>query len=813
MPEASGSVPNLINGVSQQAPAMRLPSQAELSDNYYPTVVDGNTKRPRTNHEAIIANLPEDAFTHFILRDQDEKYLVAVYTDGTLKVWDFAGDEKTVVNSGAAYLAGLTNAKDELRALTVADHTFITNKKRVVAAGATTSPARPYEALMHVLQGNYGKSLIVIIDGVERAAITIPDGTSPWNTTWTDTNVLANYLWHMLASGSAPGLSGSVASGYWTHSGGDGLFLKAKADNNYDTTPWGLGLYHSTLYLRNADDDFTLNVQDGYAGRGFKDVKNVVQKFADLPLYGPDGYVVQVVGDASNSFDNYWVEFQKDADVNTMGVWRECIAPATTLGLNAATMPHQLRREADGTFTFGPATWDARKCGNLEKNPDPSFVGQTIEDLLFHKNRFGFLTRENLVLSESGKFFNFYRTTMTALLDTDPIDISASHIKVSLLRHAVPYQKELVLWSDETQFVLTGKELLTPKSVTADPITELESHPIIRPIGVGGTIYYVVEKGDWASLVEYYLDKALETADYDDVTSHAPSYIPSGLRHIIANPTINFVGITTDGDPGAMYCYSFHWNGQEKLQSAWCRWTFPGVDQIVNATFDRGLIRMLVRRGSMVYLETINAERKAKDAGVHFVTYLDRMLTLDDGVYDLETGTTTFTLPFDAPEGLVAVTAPGDLPAGVELVPMSIVGPTVVFDRDLTDQPVHFGVPYESRHRLSTLFVRDRQSQQAATDGRTQVLHLSIAFAGTGYFRVEVTAAGRPTRTYHYTGRTVGDPANMTGTVVLKDGHISVPIMSRNDRVMIDLVNDTWLPCAFTGAKWTGTWNPHSKEL
>lgn len=799
MPATSGTIPNLINGVSQQAPAMRLASQAELSDNCYPTVVDGNTRRPRTNLNAILGSLPEGAFTHFILRDQEEKYIVAIYTDGTIKVWDFEGAEKTVTNNGAAYLAGLVSAQDDLRALTVADHTFVVNRNRVVAVGSTSAPTRPYEALVHVLQGNYGRDYRIHINGTLGAFVRIHDGTSSWNSQFTDTIKIAEALRDLLDDGSTT----------WT-AGDNSAF---SGTGGYNVSPWAVGRYHSTVYIRNTTTDFTLLVEDGYAGRAMKDVKKRVQKFSDLPLYAPDGFVVEVAGAGDNNFDNYWVEFQKDADVNSMGTWRECVAPGTVLGLNAATMPHQLRREEDGTFTFGPAEWGDRKCGDLETVPDPSFVGHTIQDLIFHKNRLGLLTEENTVLSESGKFYNFFRTTLTALLDTDPIDTAASHVKVSLLRHAVPYQKELILWSDETQFILSGRELLTPRTVTADPITELESHPTIRPIGVGSNIYFVAEKGDWASVFEYYLDKALETADYDDVTGHVPAYIPSGLRHLIANPTLNLVGVTTAGDPNAMYVYSFFWNGQEKLQSAWCRWTFPGVTDILNAIFDRGLIRLLVRRDDdVVYLETLNAERKAKDPGVTYSTYLDRHVLLDDGVWDSEAGTTTFTLPYAVPATIKCVAAPGTLPAGYEITPETIDGATIVFTRDLTGQPVRFGIPYETRHRFSPFFERGKEGQ-AAQDGRTQVLHLTVSFARTAYFRVEVTCAGRAMRSYPYTARQVGDPANVTGSLVMKDGHLSIPIMSRNDRVTIDLVNDTWLPSAFTGAKWSGTWNPLSKEL
>ena len=47
----STSIPNLINGVSQQPPSVRLVTQAEKQENGLSSVVDGLTKRPPTEHK------------------------------------------------------------------------------------------------------------------------------------------------------------------------------------------------------------------------------------------------------------------------------------------------------------------------------------------------------------------------------------------------------------------------------------------------------------------------------------------------------------------------------------------------------------------------------------------------------------------------------------------------------------------------------------------------------------------------------------------------------------------------------------------
>jgi hypothetical protein len=793
-----GSVPNLINGISQQSPATRLPSQAEASDNYYATLVEGLTKRPRTDHLAPLANLPAGTFTHFILRDETEKYVCAILLNGTIRVWDFAGVEKMVNNTSTTYLAGLTNPSRELRALTLLDHTFIVNKTKVVTQATTTEPTRPFEALINVAAGNYAKDYKIIVNGILASSYRPPNGGDSSHAKWIDTVHIAGQLYVGLneaRSGNAD------ADSYWFGIGG------------FNVAPWAIGRYNSTLYIRNTTTDFAISTEDGFNGRAMKGIKKTVQKFSDLPLFGPDGVVIEVQGTDTTQFDNYWVKFVKAADTDESGVWKECVKPGSKLGFNALTMPHQLVRESNGTFTFKAVDWEERKCGDLESVPDPSFVGTNIEDLFHHKNRLGFLTKDNVVLSASGQFYNFYRSTLTALLDTDPIDTAASSIKASKLRHAVLFQRELLAFADTAQFVVKGNELLTPKTVNADALTEISASERVRPVVAASSIYFVSEGDQWAKLYEYYIDKALETADYDEASAHAPTYIPAGVNRLCASPDHDIVLITTDGDPSAIYTYKFFFQGEEKLQAAWSRWTLPGAAAIVDMAFDKGKVRLLVRRGTTVYLESFTVEQSVKDPGVGYVVYLDRSVVIPSGTYNAGTGLTTFTLPYAAPTGLVAVTVPGGaLPDGFELPVTTNGTASVTVGGDFRTQPLRFGIQFRSAHVLSPFYQRSADGRTTNEDGRLQILGLALIFTQAAYFRVGVKCEGRENRIYTFNGNVLGDGSSQTGVLSLKDGRFSLPVMSRNDRVTITIVNDTWLPSAFTSAKWHGTFNAASRH-
>ena len=78
MPLLTTSVPNLVQGVSQQPDNLRFPGQAETQVNAFSSVVDGLNKRPHTEHIAKLTTntIEDDALVHFIDRDEHNKHVV-----------------------------------------------------------------------------------------------------------------------------------------------------------------------------------------------------------------------------------------------------------------------------------------------------------------------------------------------------------------------------------------------------------------------------------------------------------------------------------------------------------------------------------------------------------------------------------------------------------------------------------------------------------------------------------------------------------------------------------------------------------------
>ena len=162
----SRTIPNLVQGVSQQPEVLRLNSQAGEQINGFSSVVEGLKKRPPTEYIAKLSSSSlGNAFIHTINRDLNERYIVVV-SNGSIAVYDINGVSKTVVNQTSAtnYLSS-SNPKSDFVCMTFADFTFILNKNTTTAMGTATSPAKVEQAVYSVLQGVTDTKYSVSIDG------------------------------------------------------------------------------------------------------------------------------------------------------------------------------------------------------------------------------------------------------------------------------------------------------------------------------------------------------------------------------------------------------------------------------------------------------------------------------------------------------------------------------------------------------------------------------------------------------------------------------------------------------------------------
>ena len=821
----SRAIPTLLRGVSQASDSVKQSDHADIQDNANSSPVQGLIKRSGSQYLATLsASELSNVHVHTINRDTNERYQL-ILGDESITVYGLDGTAYTTANNKISAPDGVTyldssSPRTHFKTVTIADYTFIVNTSKVVAMNNAVSQGGSTAAIVFINQVTSNTDYTVTVNST---TATYNSGTSNLKTTVVATD---------LKSDLDGGLSGFTV----TQNG-------------------------AVLWIRKNDgSDFTIDTNDSQGNAQITLVKNSVQTFTDLPTVAPNDFVVEVKGDETTNFDNYYVKFvTNNGGSFEKGQWEETVKSGITYKIDEATMPHVLIRKADGDFIFGKAdggsytangttyylpTWKDRTVGDLDTAPDPSFIGSKINNVIFFRNRLGFLADDNVILSRVSEFFNFFPETVTTIIDSDPIDVAASHTKVAILKHAVTMGEQLILFSDQTQFVLSSSsETLTPKTANVVVATEFESSTAAAPVGSGRSIYYLTKKGSFAGVREYITQEDVAIKDASDITIHVPKFIPSNIFKMAVSTSEDVLVLLGSDNQNKLYINRWLYGESfNKVLNSWFSYTFNSNKKILGASFIETDLYLIVATATGTYLEKLPFEANFKEANTEFEYHLDHKITeATTGVsiaFNSTNNVTTWTLPYRTYTTMSVVgryLADGETSTFVatgnssatNLKPGQVItttttntngsSATITAEGDYRLSKVIIGEPFEMHYRFSQQRLTDSSSGKATgseiVSGRLQLHHFYIKYEDTGFFKVEVTPENRDTSTHKFTGQLLGSASSTIGQINLETGTFRVPIMSRADRVDVDVKNNTFLPTKLSSAEYEARFHMRSRRI
>lgn len=790
----SQSVKNLKGGISQQPDILRFSNQGALQVNGWSSETQGLQKRPPTKLIKRIhapSAFGAKPLVHLINRDSSEQYYVVFYGTG-INVYDLAGNQYAVRNYNG--YANCSDPRNDLRLVTVADYTFVTNRKTVTAMGGTlTQPGYPRllnRALVNIRGGQYGRLMQVLINGGVYGNIQMPNGSAekvPAGQPYAGMNQVDMTDANWIAAEFSRQINVALNPSGWSSSYGPGWLLIQG--------PTGSDAFAS------------IQTKDGYGDTLMNGFIYQVQTFNKLPAQAPDGYLVEVTGESARSGDNYWVQY------SLMGkVWKEVARPGIIAGLNQYTMPHALVRAADGQFDWTPLTWDGRTCGDDSTNPMPSFVGQGINDVFFFRNRLGFISGENVILSRTSKYFNFFPASVSALSDDDPIDVAVSHNRVSILKYAVPFSEQLLLWSDQAQFVMSSSGILSSKTVELDLTTEFDVSDGARPFGIGRGVYFAAPRASFTSLKRYYaIQDVSNVKSAEDVSAHVPSYLPNTVFNIHGSGTENFVSLISSGAPQNLYTYKFLYLDETLQQQAFSHWTFGADVKILASASIGSYMYLMLDRPEGIMMERIEFTQSTIDiAQEPYRTYMDQKKLIQIGAYDINANTSAVSI-----ESIL-----GGLPSSASVfytidqqgVTQRFEGPwpsgsKLVFNGNREGEYVVFGREYEFQYEFSKFLIKqtaDDGSTSTEDIGRLQLRRAWLNYENSGAFEVNVNN-GSSEFVYAMSGGRLGNQTFL-GELSLGTGQYKFPVTGNAQAQRVTITSSNPNPLNIIGCGWEGNY-------
>lgn len=764
-------IPSLHGGISEQPEKIRKVFQCSDSLNSLPTLDSGfRLKRQPSLHLGAV-NISGILFADLFKTSTDEYFWFVVTTGGIPQVYTLAGTPVTTTPANASvlsYLASGIFTYDTTRLyklMSVLDYTFVLNKS--VVANLTLEPL--FNTSYYGVGLIYMPQVVASIDytvslsvnsssgaqlettnlssntaALSLAAVmaAITGGTKMAHVEFSSSGSVATFkvrrativeggvdyyckVDHTASAATQPGVGASWTT-YWT-------VIGATAGN---TIAWASGTaYYGDTTARTFD--IVVTTSDSYGNTLLKNYSSyqyvfnaktfhvtTTDSYQDLPPNGPGDLTVFKVT------DHYYVKFD-----SSKGVYIECVAPGYGSVIDSKTMPMKMvYNPAVPSFTISQVDdYDTagRLVGDLQSAPDPNFIGNTINDIAFFRNRFFITASDSFNMSRAkGYYFSFYPQTATEELDDDPIFGIPDSNDLNILGFCTPVKNNMLVTAPKRSFFIhSGADPMTPKTATGDPITDF----VIRgvpPVVLGSSVMFLEDRGEFTGVLDFIATKDSVSSEASKATAHVPKLIPSGVSKMIPIPSSDLLLVLTKGT-NDIYVYKYFVDESNQLQqSAWTKWTLRG--EIMSAGLIGGTTVAFLCKdpviSNRVFIESIDTGNSNPDSTNRFTYCLDRgrNMVVSGGV----------------------ITSPS-LVLDIVYSALIVVDKTtgkVVSDPEAEDGTYFCGYPYESFINLTPPYPKD-ETGSPRYDIETSVMDLRVDFYG-GIFQLEVKPMNRSARTY-----------------------------------------------------------------
>ena len=817
----NGVISNFIQGVSQQNRKQRFEGQVGEQVNCLSCTLDGLKKRPGshllTGSSILTTGLYQNAAGYTYERgDGTERYLIFVI-DGAVYVRDLlTGASVAVSNNYNAYLL-TANEKTDIKFCTVGDTTFIANKAKKVL-GSTNSAGKANEYLIYMKKASYGTTYYIQCDG----GIIGASGTPAY------TGSLASYttVSTVTLSIDTDSQEASKTAGVSTH-----LVMADLVSQLYTNlldTGLGFGItaeYYGDIVRIVCPSGLNLNIKaaDTNHGNDIKCIHNEIDAYENLPNDAFNGYKVKVTGTDKTEFNDYYLQYVTESGSNYgVGAWKETLAWQQTMYLDATTMPLKLVRNSSGTFDLSVCSWDARGAGDDDTNPLPSFVNNYISDILTYQNRLVLLSKDNICASVTGEFYNFFANTVVAQSDSDPIDSSSSDNQAANLEHGIIFNGNLVLFSNNAQFMHDGNTPFTTKNLNLAAKAKFSNVISVEPATAGSSIFFVSSQGGAVNLREMTMESLTQNVQANKVTEQASTYITGTPVQMTADPTNNCLFVLTS-DNTSLFVYQWYKVGNEVKQQAVHRWEF--LDPILFISSINGRLYMTQSHNSQVYITYI-------DLSDEVTTNMSFNLKLDN-MWEVTASTeVTGYLKFLIPQYYQTSFAAADLTvigtndftqAGKEIYCYAVMGAsyilTAIPDGATGTPRAKLGLLYESEVLLTTPTLKD-QYNRIQDDSALRLNYMNFDLRETGalgikteYYAYEALQSQFNIEDVMLTSSIISHASTvLNSAAMLIDYKYKLPIRGKADSTLIRLYSESHLPFKLVQASWTGQYNARGRR-
>ena len=549
-----------------------------------------------------------------------------------------------------------------------------------------------------------------------------------------------------------------------------------------------------------------------------------VKDVADLPKQCKHGYIVKIANSEAEE-DDYYVKFVGNNDRDGDGVWEECVKPGDNTTYDPATMPIQIVREANGTFTVQQVTYDPAQVGDTSvngTNPRASFVGKTINNLLFFRNRLVMLSDENVIMSRPGDFFNFWAKSAISYTATDNIDISCSSEYPAIVYDGIQVNSGLVLFTKNQQFMLTtDSDVLSPLTAKINALSSYNFNYKSNPVSLGTTVAFLDNAGQYNRFWE--MTAVLREGEPNVIEqSKAISKSFDSDIDMVANSRENQVIFFGKKGTSKLYGFRYHTTSAQRIQQAWFTWEVKGEIQHI-AMLDDALfviakdgstysMQRFSIRGLSDSLSIIDDQGTTSDTSddINYRVHLDNSKQVEASAitYSSSTGKSTFSKPsgFDTSStNLVVISYDADGDDSGRYATATINGSNVEISGDWSSENVVVGYNYDMEVQFPTIYLQQQSNEQFRSQIHSSLVVHRVKFSlgPSGLYTTTLSRLGKDNyvQTHESPLADIYNPNRVAVNNVLKE---TVPVYEKNTNLTLTLKSTHPTPATLYSMTWEG---------
>lgn len=588
---------------------------------------------------------------------------------------------------------------------------------------------------------------------------------------------------------------------------------------------------------RNDNGDFNLQTSGGSTNRALYALKSEVSDISQLPAQCINNVVLKIRNTAAATADDYFVKFEATSgEIPGTGTWVETVKPGIPTDLNISSMPHVLIREANGQFSFRSLSksaqkeaatfygetvdeddflfWSGRAVGDETTNPAPTFVDKTVVDMFFYQNRLGFLAGENVILSQAGDYYNFFGGSAIALSDADPIDLTATSTKPSRLKRALGTSKGLLMFAENSQFLLTTIDAaFGPSTVKLTEISNYSYTSKIKPLESGVSVIFSTEADTFSKVFEMALESIDNRPLVADNTRIIPELIPPNLTIAATSPNNSFLAFGNGNNE--LFTFSFFNEGNNRTIAGWAIWEFPSDIKLFDFTHDTSFTVMYNATSNSHVLSRMEFldDPETAPISVYGSKFVPR---LDNYIYDTETTivTTGNVDKITFPAGFFVANSTVYIMDSTQGVSIRFFKYTPVLDTDgsyyievpsdLLDSGFIIGLAYNMLVKLPSFFLKENKKSDRRNIPVCENVFLDMHLSGSvdvllervGYDNRNLTIAQPVADVYLSDSPAISD--------VLTD---AIPVFCLGSLASLTISADGPLPVSLSSYSWEGHYN------